>query len=281
MLETLVFLLVMFPVLYLAHVAQRVLRGAYARYRDRYVAKSMTDLSGMFLFVDSQQLLLLTFAATGLFGLTAWALGNGFLGALGALVGLCVPSLLVRFYRTRRLKKLEAQLLDALPMMASALRAGLTLHMAMEQIAKDAAAPLSQEFGLFIKEVKLGVSFEEALLNMARAVGSEDLDLVVTSANIARQLGGNMAEMFETIAATLRERFRLEGKIRSLTAQGKMQGWIVACLPLALGLTINIMRPDLMQPMLGHPFSVVLVVTIVLMEALGIFLIRRIVRIDV
>jgi tight adherence protein B len=129
--------------------------------------------------------------------------------------------------------------------------------------------------------VKFGVAFEDALVNMARNVGSDDLDLVVTSANIARQLGGNMAEMFETIAATIRERFRLEGKIQSLTAQGKLQGWIVASLPLALGLVINSMRPDLMQPMLAHWFGWILISAILIMETLGIFFIRRIVNIDV
>src|SRR5690606_16644859 len=121
-------------------------------------------------------------------------------------------------------------------------------------------APLSQEFGLFVKEVKLGVPLEEALVNMARRVGSDDLDLVVTSTNIARQLGGNMAEMFETISATIRERFRLEGKIDALTSQGKLQGWIVASMPLLLGMVLDKMRPDLTEPMFNHLFGMVLVV---------------------
>jgi len=104
---------------------------------------------------------------------------------------------------------------------------------------------------------------------------------VVTSTIIARQLGGNMAEMFDTIAATIRERFRLEGKIKALTSQGKLQGWVVAAMPLALGLVLNWMRPDLMQPMFEHWFGYVLVGLIALMEFLGVLIIRKIVNIDV
>jgi tight adherence protein B len=104
---------------------------------------------------------------------------------------------------------------------------------------------------------------------------------VVTATNISRQLGGNMAEMFETLSATIRERFRLEGKIDALTSQGKLQGWVVSAMPVILGMVLNYMRPDLMQPMLDHIFGYILVGAIALMEIMGIFIIRRIVNIDI
>jgi tight adherence protein B len=165
--------------------------------------------------------------------------------------------------------------------MANALRAGLTFQQASEQVARESSAPLAQELGLYTREVRLGVSSEEALVAMARRVGSEDLELVATSTNIARQLGGNLADMFDTIADTIRERFRLEGKIRALTSQGKLQGMIVATLPLWVGLFLDWYRPDLMQPMFEHAYGYVLVGAIVLLEAIGFVLIRRIVNIDV
>ncbi|MFL5246424.1 MAG: type II secretion system F family protein, partial [Myxococcales bacterium] len=133
----------------------------------------------------------------------------------------------------------------------------------------------------FVKEVKLGVSVEDGLVAMAERVKSEDLELVVTSTNIARQLGGNMAEMFETTAATIRERFRLEGKIKSLTSQGKLQGFIVALLPLGVGLAFNWVRPDLVQPMFDGWFGYVVVAIIAILEAIGFVIIRKIVSIDV
>jgi tight adherence protein B len=125
------------------------------------------------------------------------------------------------------------------------------------------------------------VQVEEALNNMAQRVGSEDLHLVVVSTNVARKLGGNMAEMFDIISQTIRERFRLEGRIRSLTAQGKLQGWVVGAMPLILGLVLNYMRPDLMGPMLQSKFGYGLIIAIIIMEAIGIWMIRRIVNIDV
>ena len=165
--------------------------------------------------------------------------------------------------------------------MANAFKAGLTFPQAVEHVAREAAAPLGQEFGLFVKELKLGVPMEEGLVSMGRRVGSDDLELVVGATNISRQLGGNMGEMFETISNVIRERFRLEGKIDALTSQGKLQGWVVAAMPLVLGLVLNAMRPDLMQPMLEHLFGYVLVTLVAVMEVLGVLLIRRIVNIDI
>jgi tight adherence protein B len=187
----------------------------------------------------------------------------------------------VKHYKTKRVKMFNNQLVDSLQAMSNALKAGLTFQQAMEQISKESFPPLQQEFGLFIKELKLGVPPDEGLLNMAKRVGSDDLDLVATATNIARQLGGNMAEMYETLANTIRERFRLEGKIDALTAQGKLQGWVVSAMPLILGVVLNYMRPDLMQPMLDHIFGYVLVFTIMIMEIMGVLIIRRITNIDI
>src|SRR5690606_27034228 len=126
--------------------------------------------------------------------------------------GLLTPTLLVRFYRARRVQMFERQLVDALGGMASAFRAGMTFYQAMEEVAKTSRPPLSQELSLTVREMRVGLSSEEALENLARRVPSEDLALVVTSVNTARALGGNMAEMFDTIGRTIRERFRIEGR---------------------------------------------------------------------
>ena len=104
---------------------------------------------------------------------------------------------------------------------------------------------------------------------------------MVTSTNVARKLGGNMAEMYDIISSTIRERFRLEGRIRALTAQGKLQGWVVGSMPLILGLVLNLMRPDLMEPMLNSTFGYVLIGVVIVLEVIGIWMIRRIVAIDV
>jgi tight adherence protein B len=203
------------------------------------------------------------------------------MAAVATASGFFLPTLLVRFLRRRRIRKFDTQLVDALQSMANAFKAGLTFPQAIEHVAREAMPPLSQELGLFVKELKLGVPIEEGLVGLGRRVGSDDLELMVVSTNVARQLGGNLAEMFETIAATIRERLRLEGKIDAITSQGRLQGWIVSAIPLLMGLVLNQMRPDLMAPMLNHVFGYVLVALIAIMEILGIFIIRRIVDIDI
>ena len=281
MLETLVALSVAGCVVFLSFVVIGVLLKAYGQYQERYIVKSMNDLSEMFLFIDPRQMLALNVSSMFFLGLLGWFfLGPVVAGAL-TMFGFFVPALVVRYYRKRRTRKFNVQLVDALQAVANALKAGLTFQQAMEQVARDAPIPLGQEFGLFIKELKLGVQPEEALLAMARRVGSDDLDLVATSTNIARQLGGNMAEMYETLSGTIRERFRIEGKIDSVTSQGKLQGWIVSAMPLVLGLVMRWMRPDLMNPMLEHAFGWVLLAAILVMEVMGVLIIRRITNIDI
>lgn len=281
MLAGIVLLLVTGSVFFFSLVIFSVLSKAYEQYQERYVAKSMNDLSDMFLFIDARQMLILNIACMCLLGILSYIIFNPILAVLATIFGFFLPMLLVKHYRTRRIKKFNVQLVDALQAMANAFKAGLTFPQAIEHVAREAMPPLSQEFGLFVKEVKLGVPLEEALVNMGRRVGSDDLELVVVSTNIARQLGGNMAEMFETISTVIRERFRLEGKIDALTSQGKLQGWIVAAMPAVLGLVLNYMRPDLMEPMMNHIFGYILVTIIAIMEIMGILIIRRIVNIDI
>lgn len=281
MLPGIVLLLVTGSVFFFSLVIFTVLAKAYEQYQERYVAKSMNDLSDMFLFINPQQMLILNIASMCLLGILSYIVFNPILCVGSTIFGFFLPMLMVKYYRKRRIKKFNVQLVDALQAMANAFKAGLTFPQAVEHVAREALPPLSQEFGLFVKEMKLGVPQEEALVNMAKRVGSDDLELVVVSTNIARQLGGNMAEMFETISTVIRERFRLEGKIDALTSQGKLQGWIVASMPAVLGMVLNSMRPDLMEPMMNHLFGYILVTLIAIMEIMGILIIRRIVNIDI
>jgi len=284
MLPAITFLLTAASVFFFSLLIFGVLQRAFEQYQERYVTKSMNDLSDMFLFVEPGQIILLNVAAFMILAGLGFIVGGWFLCTLLGTLGFFLPMGLVRYYRARRIAKFNAQLTDALQQMSNALRAGLTFQQAMEQVGRESPAPLRQEFGLFVKEVKLGVPVELGLTNMATRVGSEDLELVATSTNIARQLGGNMAEIFETIAATIRERFRLEGKINSLTSQGKLQGWVVSSLPVIIGLFLNWYRPDLMEPMFEGPhwmYGYIVLLSIMLLETIGFLLIRKIVNIDV
>ncbi len=258
-----------------------VMRKALEQYEEKYAAESTKNLEDMFYFITPRQLVVMNLAAAGVFFFLGLVITNIWLAIFFAVGGFFLPYLWIRRLKKKRLQKFNRQLVDALTQMSAAFKAGLTLPQAAENISREIGPPLGQEFGLLVKEIKLGVPMEEALNNMADRVGSEDLDLVVTSTNIARQLGGNMAEMYDIISATIRERFRLEGRIQALTAQGRMQGWVVAFMPLAVGVGFYFWRPDLMKPMLDSWFGKGLVALIIVMELVGIFIIRKIVDIKV
>lgn len=258
-----------------------VVNRGLEEYEDRYATKGAQNLENMFLFISTRQLVVLTVAVASVFFLLGLVLANIYVAVMLGAFGFFIPFLGIRYLKKKRVEKFNRQLVDALTQMSAAFKAGLTLPQAADNISKEIPPPLGQEFSLLVKEIKLGTPIDEALTNMCTRVNSEDLDLVVTSTNIARQLGGNMAEMYDIVSATIRERFRLEGRIKALTAQGKMQGWVVALMPLALGVFLYYYRPDLMKPMLAANFGKILVGAIILMEVLGMLFIRKIVNIDV
>jgi len=258
-----------------------VVKRALEEYEGRYATKGTQSLENMFFFVTTRQLLVLTVSVAAVFFIIGLVALNVVVGLILGAFGFAFPLLGIRYLKKRRIEKFERQLVDALSQMSAAFKAGLTLPQAADNIAQEIQPPLGQEFGLLVKEIKLGIPMEEALSNMAARVNSEDLDLAVTSTNIARQLGGNMAEMYDIISATIRERFRLEGRIKALTAQGKLQGWVVASMPLVVGAAFYYFRPDLMKPMLHSRFGIALVVTVLIMEFFGMLMIRKIVNIDV
>jgi tight adherence protein B len=268
-------------VFFLMLVVVGVLRRAIDEYTARYVAKHVTDLSEMFFFVNREQLLVLTVALTAAAAAIGILLGSPVITVVLIAAGLLSPTVLVRFYRVRRVKMFDRQLVDALVGMASAFRAGMTLYQAMEEVARSSPAPLGQELALTVREIRLGAGTDEALESLAQRVGSDDLQLVVTGINTARTFGGNMAEMFDTISGTIRERFRIEGRIKALTAQGRLQGVVIGLMPVIVWVAFDFIRPDLTRPMMSHWFGIAVVGLVVAMEAIGALLIRRIVAIRV
>ncbi len=281
MLETLVLLFTAGAVFFLTTLVVLVLRRAYARYEERYLAKRISDLSEMFFFVDARQLVVLTVAVSAIGATVGLLLSGPVVTVLLVLFGLASPTVLVKLQRSRRVKLFERQLVDALGGMAAAFRAGMTLYQALEEVSRTAPAPLSQELALTVREMRLGTPTDEALQSLAQRVASEDLALVVTAVTTARSLGGNLAEMFDTLSGTIRERFRVEGKIRALTAQGRLQGAILGAMPLFVWLGFDMVRPDLTRPMMGHWFGYATVGLVVFMELLGVWLIHRIVSIEI
>ncbi len=258
-----------------------IVTKALELYEEKYATRGTATLGDMFMFISPAQLMTITLIIAFIMSLLGFVIFGWFGAIILFGIGFILPLWGIRMIRKRRIARFNVQLVDALSQMSAAFKAGLTLQQAMESISREVPAPLGQEFSLTIKELKLGLPTEEALENLNKRVGSEDLDLVVTATNVSRKLGGNMAEMYEIIAATIRERFRLEGKIKALTSQGKMQAWVVGCMPIFLGIVMNAMRPDLMGPFLASTFGKVVIAVIIVMIAAGIWMIYKIVDIDV
>ncbi|HZN95082.1 MAG TPA: type II secretion system F family protein, partial [Myxococcales bacterium] len=163
MLPGIVFLLVTTSVFFFVLVIAGVLSKAYEQYQERYVVRSMSVFSDMFLFIDPRQMLVLNVASMALLGMLSYVMFNPLVAVAALIFGFYLPMLLVRYYRKRRIKSFNVQLVDALQAMANAFKAGLTFPQAIEHVSKEAMAPLAQEFTLFVREVKLGVQLEEAL----------------------------------------------------------------------------------------------------------------------
>lgn len=160
------------------------------------------------------------------------------------IVGLRLPRMYIGYAANKRLQAFENQLSDTLNLWVNALRSGYSVLQGMEAIATELPPPVSREFERVVQEVRLGLGLPQALANMLRRVPSEDLDLIITAVNIQREVGGNLAEILDVISHTIRERVRIKGEIRTLTAQGRLTGWIISLLPIGLGVMLYSINPE-------------------------------------
>ena len=266
----------------LALLVQTGLKLAYSRYRVRFTDQAHVQLSEVFLFLDPVQLWLLTLFSSVAVGLVAYGLAQSFaLALIVAGLALFWPPGLMRWLRQRRQAQFERQLPDLLLSLAGALRAGAGLQSALQTIVTQSPAPIAQELGLVLKEQRVGVSLEHALSGLRQRMPGEGTQLLVSALIIALHTGGNLAETLERIGHTLRARLHLLGRIDALTAQGRMQAWVMAGLPVLLGLVLTALEPDAMQVLWHTPLGWGVLTLVGVLEISGIFLIRKIVRIQV
>ena len=188
---------------------------------------------------------------------------------------------LARYLDARRREAFNSQLPEALATMSNALRAGFSISQAFDSVVDSGEKPMSEEFAILRQQIQIGMSFEDALESLSLRVGSDDLTLVTTSILIARKTGGNVTEIFDRISETIRGRMRIERKIRSLTAQGRLQGAIVSLMPIALGAAMIAIKPKMMMPFIFSATGAVCILVMFGLIGLGWFFIRKIIRIDV
>jgi len=261
-------------------------------YANVYSEETARQFEDVFLFIPPRRITEIGWAfAITCFTLVFFLTGNlstfrgiavGFVcgGVVGAFA-LRGPSYLLKLLKIRRLNRFNLQLGDTLVGMSNALRAGFSITQAFESVVRDGENPIAQEFDVFLQQTRVGVSFSDALAHLEERVGSDDLKLVTVAIDTARRTGGNLTEIFDRIAATIRERLRIERRIRTLTAQGRLQGIIVGFMPIIIGVALMIVDPQMMLPFLHSTLGVVVMSAVAILIALGGLVIRKIIRIDV
>lgn len=270
----------------------RALRESSENYAREYTVDTARQLEDLFLFIPARRLLeMARIAALSVFLVIFFTVAE-LKSASGVIIGLAsggaagtitlfTPRLILKVLRNRRRDRFEEQLVDALITMSNALRAGYSIIQSFESVVEERRNPIAQEFGMFLQQLRVGVKFEDALDEMVARVESEDLSLMALSIETARQTGGNLTEVFDKIALTLRERMQIQGKVRSLTAQGRMQGIVVGLMPVLLFFVLAMIDPDLMMDFYASLPGAVVLATVLVLEILGLFFIHRIVKIDI
>jgi tight adherence protein B len=203
------------------------------------------------------------------------------MGLASGVAGFYAPSIYVKIQQRRRLNAFNNQLGDAINLLVNSLRSGYSLLQSMETVAKELSPPISTEFSRVVREVGLGLSNEQAMNNMLRRIQSDDLDLMITAVNVQHEVGGNLAEILDVIAYTIRERVRIKGEIRVLTAQGMISGYIISFLPIILGLILYLMNPDYIISMFQEVCGWIMIGVAVTGIVTGFIAVQKIVRIEV
>jgi tight adherence protein B len=253
-----------------------------ARYRASFTERTRFQVQEFFLFIDPKKLFAANLAIMALGAILVWVvIGNALMGIPVFFVLAFLPRLIYAWMRKRRLRKFEEQLPDALMMLSGGLRAGVGLTSAIQQLVAEAQAPLAQEFTLVLREQRLGVTLEQTLNNLNRRMPTQTTTLVVSAMRIASETGGGLAETLERTSYTIRSRLQMEGKIGALTAQGKLQAWVVGLLPMVLMAVLNKMEPEAMSMLWHTRIGWGTLAVIAFFEVMGVYVIRKIIAIDV
>ncbi len=260
----------------------RAFNHALLAYEERFKGQAQRNMAEIFLFFDPLQVWSAAVLCCVSTMIIVWVLSlNLMLSLICGLVLLVLPPFIFHHLKQKRLKLFIEQLPLMLSMLSSALKAGSGVQSALKTVVQEAPAPLSQEFGLVLREQRLGLSFDEALSNLSVRMPTEATYLVVSSLKIAAQTGGNLAEALERVANTLRAVKQIEDKIEALTSQGKFQAKVMVCLPIVLMFVLNIGDVQVLSMLWTTSTGWWVLAIIMLLEISGIIFIRKIVKVDI
>lgn len=206
---------------------------------------------------------------------------NMLAGLVGGVIGLFLPTMLLRHSKARRKAALESQISDMVMLISSALRSGYSFLRALQVVAREMRPPISEACKRVVDETQLGVPMEDALTRMAIKVGSYDMDLVATAVIIQSQVGGSLAEVLDAIGDTIRERFQIQGEVSSLTAEGRISGIVLLLLTPLMAVALAIVNPGYISALTSDPLGVRMIIGAVVFQILGFLIIKRMMRVDI
>jgi|SaaInlStandDraft_1057018.scaffolds.fasta_scaffold27659_4 tight adherence protein B len=268
-------------IVYFAYVGFELFSKGWSSYENKVTGGTEETLESMYLTIPTQHIIYLCLASFCTIALFVSLLfGNGLAGLILGSGAFLLPWFGLRFLKAKRDRLFGEQLVPALGNMGNALRAGMSLPQAIELIHQEMDNPVAQEFRFLSHELKLGTDMPTALGNLERRMPNEDLSLMVTAVNISSDVGGNLSDIFENIAETIRDRQVLTAKVKSLTAQGKMQGVVMCMIPVGLGTVLTFFYPNMMAPLYETNTGMVVLGISFVMLVLGYASITKLTKVD-
>ena len=252
------------------------------RYQQRFQTRVNEKLYSAFVFLDPERIFTLQVVVSVGAVLVTWLITSSiWLAALMAVLIGFLPTWILHRLKLKRAAQFRDQLPDAVMIMSSSMRSGNSLLVSLDAVATEMPKPICQEFELMLRECRLGIRLEDALGSLERRNAIEEMRLLGAAIRISLETGGNLAESLETLAASLRSKLAIEGKLDALTSQGKLQAWVVGCLPFAIAAVLYQIDRVGMTPMFTTPKGWIACGLVIVLQALGVLVIRRIVRIEV
>ncbi len=253
-----------------------------SRYQAKYEKRVGEHLHASFIFLDSNQIFTTQTVLVVGGAIFIWFLTEQFVWVMifAVLIG-SLPSLVLAYLKQRRRKEFREQLPDAVMVIASAMRGGNSLSLALNYVAKELEAPIAQEMELVLRECRLGSTLAKSLNALEKRFPSEEVRLFNAAVQISQETGGNLSETLEALAGAIRTKMQIEGKLSALTSQGKMQGVIVGLLPFAVLAMVMTIEPTMMAPLFSTQPGWIACGLIIVLEILGAMVIRKIVRIEI
>lgn len=266
-----------------AYIAIPPLTEKYSGLQKKRMAETTKDLDRFLVAQQGRTMLMLYIASPLVLGGLGFVIGRGNLIAIGcgAALGFVVPKIAIKRMAIMRVNKFQDQLVDGLMVLSSALKSGMSFNQALETLVEEMPVPLCEEFSLVLKENHMGLPLDECLMHLKKRMPLDDLGLIISAIGVARETGGDLTEIFSQLVFTIREKNKLERKVRTLTVQGRLQGLIMSLLPIAFAIFTYYVTPENFEILLSTRMGQMLLVYAIVSEILGVILIRYFSRVDV